>query len=293
LPYNRAGILAKLTEDRLISTDVGNHWNISNLGAIIFAGRLDRFDHLARKAVRVVQYDGASRVRTKREQPGGEGYASGFEELIAFIDGLLPRNEHIGQAFRADLAVYPDIAIRELVANALVHQDMTVVGAGPMIEVFVDRIEITNPGTPLVDVRKIIGSPPRSRNEALAALMRRMNICEERGSGIVKVVSSAELYQLPAPDFRVLDDNMRVVLFAPRQFRDMDAAERVRACYQHTALRYYTGGRMTNASLRERLGIEERNAAQASRIIRDAIAAELIRPADPQSPRAGYVPFWA
>jgi predicted HTH transcriptional regulator len=44
-------------------------------------------------------------------------------------------------------------------------------------------------------------TPPRSRNESLASLMRRFRICEERGSGIDKVVFLVELYQLPAPLF--------------------------------------------------------------------------------------------
>ena len=293
LPDNRQGILARMAEDGLIAPDVGDRWNILNLGAILFAKRLDRFDRLARKAVRVIQYEGVNRVKTKREQPGGRGYAAGFEGLIGFIDAQLPRNEHIGQAFRVDHAVFPEIAIRELTANALIHQDMTIAGTGPMVELFDDRIEITNPGAPLIDVRKFIGSPPRSRNEALAALMRRMRICEERGSGIIKVLTAVELFQLPAPDFRALDDNTRVILYAPRKFRDMDAGERIRACYQHAALRYVTGERMTNASFRHRLGIEERNSAQVSRVIRDCLNAGAIRVADPVSPRTGYVPFWA
>ena len=42
--------------------------------------------------------------------------------------------------------------VRELVANALIHQDFFVTGTGPMVEIFDDRIEITNPGAPLVDM---------------------------------------------------------------------------------------------------------------------------------------------
>ena len=73
----------------------------------------------------------------------------------------------------------------------------------------------------------------------------------------------------------------------------MTPQERTRACYQHAALKYVTGQKMTNATLRERLGIEPQNAAQASSVIRQALQAQLIRPADPAYPRSGYVPFWA
>ena len=83
-----------------------------------------------------------------------------------------------------------DIFLRELVANALIHQDFFIGGTGPMVEVFADRMEITNPGAPLVEPERFLDTPPRSRNEILASMMRRVGVCEERGSGIDKVVLS-------------------------------------------------------------------------------------------------------
>ncbi|KGJ23451.1 ATP-binding protein [Paracoccus sanguinis] len=295
LPDNRQGIFDRLQADRLIQPDAGGHWNITNLGAILFAKRLSDFGpSVARKAVRFVAYGGAGRADTvTHRQDGQRGYAAGFQGLVDYIDGLLPRNEHIGTAFREERPLYPAIAIRELIANALIHQDMTITGAGPLIELFGDRMEITNPGAPLVSPDRFLDSPPRSRNEALASLMRRMRLCEEQGTGIDKVLTAVELHQLPPPDFRTEGEAVRVVFFAPRRFAEMTPEERVRACYQHAALKYESGQRMTNASLRDRLGIDPRNASQASVIIRQALDAGLIRPADPEHPRAGYVPFWA
>lgn len=205
----------------------------------------------------------------------------------------MPRNEHIGKAFREESPLYPSIAIRELIANALIHQDMTITGAGPMIELFKDRMEITNPGQPLVSPDRFLDYPPRSRNEALASLMRRMKLCEEQGTGIDKVFLQVELHHLPPPDFRSEGEAVRAVLFAPRRFADMTPEERVRACYQHAALKYVSGQRLKNSTLCERFGIDPHNAAQASAVIRQTIAAGLIRPADQEHPRAGYVPFWA
>ncbi len=295
LPDNRTGIFDKLVADRLVQPDAGGHWSITNLGAVLFAKRLSDFSpSIARKAVRFVAYDGMSRANTvTHRQDGQRGYAAGFKGLVEYIDGLLPRNEHIGKAFREDRPLYPSIALRELVANALIHQDMTVVGAGPLIELFADRMEITNPGKPLVSPDRFLDLPPRSRNEALASLMRRMRLCEEQGTGIDKVIFSVELHQLPPPDFRTEGEAVRTVLYAPRRFADMAPEERIRACYQHAALKFVSGQRMTNATLRERLGIDAQNASQASVVIRLTLEAGLIRPADPTHPRAGYVPFWA
>ncbi|MDZ4094538.1 MAG: ATP-binding protein [Paracoccaceae bacterium] len=295
LPDNRVGIFEKLVADRLIQPDAGGHWNITNLGAVLFAKRLSDFSpSIARKAVRFVAYDGMNRANTVTHRTDGQrGYAAGFKGLVEYIDGLLPRNEHIGKAFREEQPLYPSIAIRELVANALIHQDMTIMGAGPLIELFSDRMEITNPGKPLVSPDRFLDLPPRSRNEALASLMRRMRLCEEQGTGIDKVIFHVELHQLPPPDFRTEGDAVRTVLFAPRRFAEMTPDERIRACYQHAALRFVSGERMKNSTLCERFGIDPKNASQASVIIGQCQKAGLIRPADPTHPRSGYVPFWA
>lgn len=296
LPDNRAAILERLESERIILRKNGDRYDISNVGAILFARELEDFRRLARKALRLVIYKGNSRIETIKEQTGGKGYAVGFEGTISYINDQLPQNEQIGQALRKKVRMYPEIAVRELVANALIHQDFNVTGAGPMVEMFSDRMEITNPGTPLIDPLRFIDEPPRSRNETLAALMRRMNICEERGSGIDKVIFQVEVFQLPAPDFRVAGSSTVAVLYGPRESSQMDRGERIRACYQHACLQYVSGKRMTNASLRKRLGIKDSNYPLASRIIKDSIDVELIKPhAEGSGSKrdASYVPFWA
>lgn len=295
LPDNRAGIFDKLEADRLIVRDLGGRWNITNLGAILFAQRLADFEaSLARKAVRFVAYAGKNRAATVTHRLDGQkGYAVGFQGLVEFLNGLLPTNEHIGAALREARPLFPELAIRELVANALIHQDMTVSGAGPQVELFADRLEISNPGAPLVQPDRMIDLPPRSRNEALASLMRRMDMCEEQGSGLDKVVQACEVFQLPAPLFRAEGQATQAVLYGPRSFADMTPDERVRACYFHAVLKFLSGERMKNSSLCARLGIAPKNAAQASAVINKTLEAGLIRVADPDHPRGGYVPHWA
>lgn len=265
------------------------------LGAILFAAQLTDFEaSLARKAVRFVAYAGKNRAATVTHRLDGQkGYAVGFEGLVGYINDLLPKNEHIGQALRKAHPLFPELAIRELVANALIHQDMTVTGSGPQIELFEDRIEISNPGAPLVKPERMIDLPPRSRNEALASLMRRMSMCEEQGSGLDKVLEAVELFQLPAPLLRAEDNSMQVVLYGPRSFAGMTPEERARACYFHAVLKFLSGEKMKNSTLCSRLGIAPKNAAQATAVINRSLEAGLIRAADPEHPRAGYVPHWA
>ncbi len=299
LPSNRYAIIARLLEDGLIVAG-GDTYDITNLGALTFAKRLDRFPTLSRKSVRVIKYRGVNRIETVREypEPGGplKGYASGFEELIAFINSQLPQNEVIGQALRREVRMYPDKAIRELIPNAMIHQDFSLSGTGPMVEIFDDRLEISNPGLPLIDPLRFIDHSPRSRNERLADLMRRLGICEERGSGIDKVIFQIEAFQLPPPDFRVDTTHTRVILFGHHDFSEMNKKEKIRACYQHCCLLYVSNRLMYNTTLRERFNIAESEYPVASRIIRDTLAEGLIKPEDPDSKsrkHARYVPFWA
>lgn len=200
----------------------------------------------------------------------------------------------IGQALRKEIAMLPPLAIRELVPNALIHQDFHMTGTSPMIEIFSDRMEITNPGLPLVKTDRFLDSPPRSRNEALASFMRRVHICEERGTGIDKTVFQTELYQLPAPIFETTDEHTRVVLFAHKNLNAMDKNDRVRACYLHACLKWVSKDYLTNASLRERFGVEEKNKAAVSRYIREAVESNAIKPLDVTAPKRmmRYVPYW-
>lgn len=295
LPYpaTRDAVLSRLAQEQLIAESEG-FWNITNLGALLFAKDLRQFGALSRKAPRVIVYKGANKLETVREQIGIKGYAVGFEGLLEYINSQLPANEVIGQALRAEIRMYPEVAIRELVANALVHQDLEDFGSFVMIEIYCDRIEITNPGIPLIPTDRFIDEY-KSRNERLTDLMRRFRICEEKSSGIDKVVAFAEAFQLPAPDFRTGEQHTSVVLFAHKNFDDMDRKERVRACYQHACLLYVSNQKMTNQSLRERFKLPERKADLISRIISDAVNDGKIKIDDPENRSrryAKYVPYW-
>jgi len=210
--------------------------------------------------------------------------------MIDYINDKLPSNEEIGRVFRKEVKVFPELAIRELVANAIIHQDFTITGTSPMIEIFQNRIEITNPGKPLINTQRFIDHSPESRNEILAGLMRRMGFCEERGSGIDKAILEIEVFQLPAPEFIAGENYTRVILFAPKTLRQMSKADKTRACYQHCCLKYVSGDFMTNQTLRERFEVEDKAYPVVSRIIKDTADAGLIK--NYENSRM-YIPFWA
>jgi ATP-dependent DNA helicase RecG len=296
LPYptERIGVIDRLIRERLIDEANGT-FAIRRLGALLLAKRLDEFPDLARKAARVVVYSGASKLETRLDQTGAKGYAVGFQGLVRFVMTQLPQNEVIEDALRKEVKLVPEVVIRELVANALIHQEFTISGASVMIEIYSNRVEISNPGEPIVPVERFIDGY-QSRNERLADLMRRMGICEEKSSGIDRVVQAAEVYQLPAPDFRSGFRRTVVTIFGLKPFEEMDRNDRLRACYQHCALKWVMSERMTNQSLRDRFQLAEDKAAIASQIIAATIEAGMIKADESVGASrkfARYLPFWA
>ncbi len=296
LPYptDRGGVIDRLLRERLVD-ELGGTYAIRRLGALLLARRLEDFPDIVRKAPRVVVYTENNKLETRLDQTGTKGYAVGFQGLVQFVMNQLPQNEVIEDALRKAVKLVPEVVVRELTANALIHQDFTVGGASVMIEIYGNRVEFTNPGDPIVPLERFIDGY-QSRNERLADLMRRFGICEEKSSGIDRVIRAAEVYQLPAPDFRAGHRRTAVTLYGPKPFEEMDRNDRVRACYQHSALKWVMAEKMTNQSLRERFHLGEDKAAIASQIIAAATEAGLVKPDESVGKSrkfARYLPFWA
>jgi ATP-dependent DNA helicase RecG len=170
-PTHRDAVLERLQSQDLIQR-TSQGWTITNLAAILLAKKLDAFSAaLARKASRVVIYEGINKLQTRDDRNGNRGYAIGFEGLVDFIHSAAPQNRFIEEVVREEVKMFPRQALRELIANALVHQDFTATGASVMIEMYSDRVEISNPGIPPIQVERFIDEY-RSRNEQLADFMR-------------------------------------------------------------------------------------------------------------------------
>ena len=294
-PNDAEGIAHYLLEEECIIKQDNGLYAITNLGAILFAKKLSDFDRIARKAIRIVQYDRNNRLQMLKEETSNKGYAIRFDELIRFAVALLPSKEEIETGLRTTVLPYPVIAIRESVANALIHQDFSVTGTGPTVEIFANRIEITNSGAPLVDIKRIIDNPPKSRNEKLAQLMRRMGICEELGTGWDKIIISCEAMFLPAPKIQLFEDSTRVTIFSDMPFTSIALEDKLWACYVHACIKYVQGEQLSNSTLRERFGLKETSSGSVSRLIKEAVEMKLIKPLDPTTaPRyMKYIPFWA
>ena len=293
-PTEEKEVMHYLMEDGIVVRFDNGLYGITNLGAILFARDLNGFSRLGRKAMRVVQYQGKNRLYIQKEETFNYGYAICFEDVVRFVNALLPSKEDIAAVALTTRNKYPLPSIREAIANSLIHQDLYITGAGPVVEVFDNRIEVTNPGTPLVDIMRIIDNPPKSRNEKLASLMRRMKMCEELGRGWDRMVLACEMQILPAPRIEIFEESTKITIFSDMEYKNIPAEDKVWSCYLHACLLYVQGDALTNTSLRDRFGLKDSSAGSISRLIKETVDKNMIKPLDPKTAKRymRYVPIW-
>ena len=204
IPKNEEKIIEDFINEKfIVKNEIGNY-NISNLGALLISKDFKKFDKL---------------LETIREQVFSGGYAVDYENIINYILTIIPQEEVIVDSIRKSFLAYPEIAIRELVANILIHQALDQTGTSPMIELFENRIEFSNLGAPLVPVDRVVDTVPISRNENIAGFMHKCGICEERGSGYDKVIDATNKNILLAPKIENQDNNFtKVTLYSKVPF---------------------------------------------------------------------------
>lgn len=225
LPSNRSGIIYNMEDEGFIRRMDNNRFEITNLGALLFGKDLNKFFHLKRKAIRVIQYKGNGRTNAIREQVFTQGYAICFDVICTYVSMLLPQKEEINSGRRTEFIMFPAKAIREMLSNMIIHQELSVYGAGPMLEIFDTRIEASNPGYLLVDVNRIIDTAPHSRNEAMASFLRMIRICEERGSGFDRMEEGlSDLKILPIRNCVSIGNGSKEFMI---NYRNRDLAEEI------------------------------------------------------------------
>lgn len=293
IPTAIDNIVSKMEEFGFCIKKQDGLWAITNLGAILFANDISHFSDLDKRAVIVRRYKSTNNRELVIQQDGVYGYAVGFDGLIDFI--MKNTSYENIEVVRESVPTYPRVAIREFVANALVHQDFAITGIPITIEIFTNRLVITNPGAPLNDINRLIDLPPNSRNETLAQTLFLLGICERRGSGIDRAVEAIEKMYLPAVKITKGEQFTRVTMFPRKGINEMTKKEKIDACYQHACLMYEDNLAINNQSIRERFKLDKNKASVASRIIADTLETGLIKLADTATTSkkfATYIPYY-
>ena len=296
LPESKNKIIDDFINERFISKNDAGGYDITNLGVLLVAKNLSSFEKLSHKAVRVIWHKSNNRLDTIREKVFDSGYVVGYNEVVDYILTIIPQEEVIEGSIRKTKLGYPEIAIRELLANVMIHQAIEQKGTSPMVELFKDRIEFSNAGSPLVSIERIVDTVPISRNENLAGFMHKCGICEERGSGYDKVIYATSSSSMLAPKIENQSDKFtKVTLYSKVPFDLINKEDRIRTCYMQTCFLYVNGEAINNNAVRELFDIGEKDKYKASRIIKDTLEAKLIKAVDENTaPRyMKYIPFWA
>lgn len=295
IPSTRDGIIYDFLEYGFLKQMDNGNYAITNMGALLFAKTFASFNYLDNKAIRVIRYKGSGRTHAIRDQSFSKGYAIAFDEIITYIMSMLPQEETIETALRQEFIMFPEKAVREILGNMIIHQDMTVRGQSLMVEIFDERIEATNPGKLLVDVDRIIDTAPHARNEKIAQFLRLVHICEARGSGFDRMEEGMRDWKIPAPKVETTEDFCRTMLYWHPSLSQWSKEEKIRTCYIYVCYCYVNGIEVSNAVLRDRFDISDANKAMASRIIKDTVMAGKIKLADPNSAvkMRRYIPYWA
>ncbi len=168
---------------------------------------------------------------------------------LAFIARNTTLASQIGVVERTDNYAYPPIAVREAVANALLHRDYTQ-RAKINISIFDDRITVLNPGEllPSVSLEYLVGSH-KLRNHAIGPLMFALGLVEAWGSGIPRMIEALEEAGLPAPVFQSADGWFSVTIYG----QEVDSANqrKVASAPNHELKAALIGGQWKNLGRRQ------------------------------------------
>ncbi|SFD04558.1 ATP-binding protein [Butyrivibrio sp. YAB3001] len=119
-----------------------------------------------------------------------------YDSTMAFIKNNTKKGWRKDSDKRVELPDYPERALEEGLVNALIHRSYLQTGAHSQVDIYDDRIVITNPGgmfdgseVQLLDIRHV---PSKLRNPILADVFGRMRLMERRGSGFKKILDAYE-----------------------------------------------------------------------------------------------------
>lgn len=293
---NDLALKISLIQNNIIAQVGEDLFNITNLGAYTLAKDLHQFALLQDRSILITRYQGNLKLdNASYNESENAGIIVSFDKILKDIMDHIPYQENYDEGTRKDIYKFPKIAIRELLANALVHQDFTISGMRPMVEIFDNRVVFSNPGIPLIEPLRFLDVPPRSRNPELANILGKFHITESRGTGIDKVVYSLEKARMPAIEILSKGTTATQVTIRERkEFKKLSTTEKNEAIYWDASLKYVNDLKISNASIRETFDLSSKESSTVSKAITSCIAAKLIKPYDNNASKRfmEYVPYW-
>ena len=159
----------------------------NNTAVLFFARNLADFYY--HTVVTCALYQGNDKAVVLDRKDYNSDIVSSIDLAMNFIKQYLPlRYEFTGELARKEIPQIPYEALREALINAVVHRDYFEKGANVLVEIFDNRIEITNPGGLVKGLTpENFGKISMLRNPGLANLLQRIDYIEKMGTGIERI----------------------------------------------------------------------------------------------------------
>ncbi len=292
-------LLDHFVKHHLILKTSPSLYSLPLFSAYALAKDLKEIPKLENKYIRLIVYEGSTRLDSASvDEEFATGVISSVEAVYRRVMGLIPTTECFDSesGIRKTIQVISGKVIREVLVNAIIHQDFAQIGTRVFVEIFKDRVEISNPGIPLIKPLRFVDERPSSRNERLVKEMHQYGFSEDRGSGWDKIIWQSEIDKKPTPEIRVSDQSTTVVLWYDKPLERLSPDERDWMVYFHTVIKYIASKELaSNTSLRERLKLPTSKTSTVSGLYRQALKNGLIKRFDPAASNKfmKYVPAWA
>ena len=211
-------------QDVLTSLDLAARNGIKNAGVLFFAREPRR--HIFQCETILVSFKGTNRTDILDRKDVQDDLWTQYQEAMVFLKRHLSVRTEIKGLDRKDLYEVPLEALREAVANALIHRDYSIRGTSIMIEVHENRVIIKNPGGfPIGMSKEKLGVLSVRRNELIADIFARMHRVERMGSGFRRIRESMDAAGLPFP--KISSDGFFIIEFERPEQAGKKGPERV------------------------------------------------------------------
>ena len=245
----------------------GSAYELPLFSAYLLARNLSDFNQLAKKRVRIVSYGGNDNLSPAIcDIEFKEGIVEAFPSVFKEVVRLIPRHEKIDS------------------------------GSGRrLIEIFKNRVEITNSGKPVLDQLHFLDGAPTIKNKRVFTEMKNLGLVDGQGYGWRKIVKELESRSLPAPEIKIRKNSITVTIWFEKPLKLLSLDQRNWTVYLHTVLRYLLNEPANNASLRQRLNLPESKSSTVSKLFRQAAEGGLVKPFDKHSSNKTkkYLPAWS
>jgi ATP-dependent DNA helicase RecG len=174
---------------------------LNNAGLLFFCQNLP--PHLFFATITCALYKGIEKVTILDRKDFSADLISNIEDTILFLKKHLNLRYEIKTMRRKEILEIPEVALREAVVNAACHRDYFEKGANIMVEIFDDRVHISNPGgLPKGLSPEKFGTLSVSRNPLIASLLHRAGYIEKMGTGISRIKNALAAAGDPEPVFK-------------------------------------------------------------------------------------------